>query len=85
MVVALARPAERGALLGTVYSVAYLSFSLPAVVAGIATTAVGLRATSIVYGAGVAVVALLAVAISRLSGDPTRGTARVLGSAASGD
>jgi MFS family permease len=66
MVVALGRPAERGALLATVYTVAYLSFSLPAVVAGIATTAAGLRETSIVYGGGVAAIALGAALVALL-------------------
>jgi hypothetical protein len=72
MLVALARPAQRGALLGTVYAVAYLSFSLPAVLAGVATTASGLRQTSIVYGLGVAAIALLATLATLFRDRPSR-------------
>ncbi len=66
MVLALGRPAERGALLATVYTVAYLSFSLPAVVAGIATGAAGLRETAIVYGSVVAAIALAAALVASI-------------------
>jgi MFS family permease len=62
----LAPPGQRGALLAAVYVVLYLSFSVPAIIAGVAATEFGLRAAT--YAFGVAVVALAAtttVAVSR--------------------
>ena len=43
-----------------VFVVGYLAFSVPALIAGVATTAFGLRSTALVYSASVA--ALVAVA-----------------------
>ncbi|MGH7920595.1 MAG: MFS transporter, partial [Candidatus Dormibacteraceae bacterium] len=60
LLAALATPEGRGALLGTAYVVAYLSFSLPAIAAGVAATDVGLHETSIVFGAIVAFLSVLA-------------------------
>jgi len=57
----LARPTERGALFAVGYLVAYLAFSVPAVIAGFATTAAGLRPTAIAYGAMIIVLALAAL------------------------
>lgn len=54
----LAEPHQRAALLSAVYVVSYLSFSFPALAAGVLTTHVGLRTTSFVYGGFVAVVAV---------------------------
>ena len=66
-IVAPLAPAEsRGALIGAIYVVTYLSFSIPAVIAGAGTTVFGLRATT--FGYGVVVIALNAittVAVSR--------------------
>ena len=59
---ALAPAHERACFVSAILSVAYLSFSLPAVAAGVAVTQVGLHATADVYGAlliGLAAVALL--------------------------
>jgi len=55
----LAQPNARAALLAALFIVIYLSFSIPAIVAGIAVNAVGVRATIYAYGA---VVILLAAA-----------------------
>jgi MFS family permease len=44
-----ADPAERGGLFAVAFTIAYLSFSLPAGVAGYVTTLVGLRVTVIAY------------------------------------
>ena len=55
-------PGDRGALLSSVFVVGYLGFSVPAVAAGLASGAVGLRPTTVVYGAAVVVLALVAVA-----------------------
>jgi MFS family permease len=59
----LAEPHERAALLSAVYIVSYLAFSIPAVVAGVLITHVGLRDTSLGYGGLVAVVAVAAFAL----------------------
>jgi predicted MFS family arabinose efflux permease len=58
----LAATTERAALLTAVYVLSYLSFSVPAVLAGVATTRAGLRDTADVYAAVVAVVAAAATA-----------------------
>ena len=55
--------AERGGLFAVAYVVAYLAFSLPALVAGYAATQAGLHATVAVYAMLVIVIALVALAI----------------------
>jgi MFS family permease len=62
----LAAPEQRGALLSATYVVVFLSFSIPAVVAGAATTTYGLRSTTIGYGVAVFVLAAMTtIAVSR--------------------
>ena len=56
-----APPDQRAAFVSSILMVAYLSFSLPAVAAGIAVTQIGLHETAKVYG--VALIALAAVAL----------------------
>jgi MFS family permease len=68
---ALALPAERAELFAAVYVVSYLAFSIPAVIAGFATSAYGLRPTATVYGLVVAALALFVVS----SGVPRRSRA----------
>jgi MFS family permease len=63
----LAEPHERAALLSAVYVVTYLAFSLPALLAGILTTHIGLRDTAFAYGVFVAVVAAASAALERLN------------------
>ena len=63
----LAEPHERAALLSAVYVVAYLAFSLPALLAGVITTHIGLRDTTFAYGGFVALVAAAAAALERLN------------------
>lgn len=63
----LAEPQERAALLSAVYVVSYTAFSVPALVAGVVTTRVGLLDTSLGYGGFVALVAVGAVAIGWLN------------------
>jgi MFS family permease len=58
---ALATAERRSELIAAVYVVAYLSFSVPSVVAGVLTTRVGLHDTAIGYGIIVAVLALAAL------------------------
>jgi MFS family permease len=64
----LAPPERRGEMVSSVLVVAYLAFSAPALVAGVAVTQVGLRETAVVYGITLIAVAALALALSgRLS------------------
>jgi MFS family permease len=58
----LAEPHERAALISAIYVVSYLTFSIPALVAGLLIADAGLRPTSLVYGSVVGVVAALALA-----------------------
>ncbi|MDQ0771843.1 MFS family permease [Streptomyces aurantiacus] len=57
----MAAPSERGELFSVAFVISYLSFSVPAVVAGIATTHIGLHETSVAYAATVAFLAALAL------------------------
>jgi MFS family permease len=69
----LAETQERAALLSAVYVVSYVAFSVPALVAGVLTTHIGLRDTALSYGAFVALVAVGALALERLNGRPSPG------------
>jgi MFS family permease len=62
----LAAPAERGALLASIYVVSYLAFSVPAIAAGIAVAHWDLRSTTYVYGA--IVIALAAATTVAVAG-----------------
>lgn len=62
----LAAPAERSALFAVAYTISYLAFSLPAVLAGIASASAGLRLTAVVYGLGVVGLGLTALVAQRL-------------------
>ena len=53
----LAPPEGRGGLLGAMYLSTYLSFSIPAVIAGAAVTLYGLRDTTLGYGVAVMLLA----------------------------
>jgi hypothetical protein len=53
-VVALAEPDERAGLIAAIFTVSYLAFSVPALIAGIATSSYGLRKTALVYSVVVA-------------------------------
>ena len=57
----LASPDERGGLVAAIYLALYLSFSVPALIAGTAVGAYGLRDTTYAYGAVVMVLAALTV------------------------
>ncbi|HVV08933.1 MFS transporter [Amycolatopsis sp.] len=59
-------PSERGELFAVAYTVAYLAFSVPAVIAGFAVNSVGLRSTAIVYSAAVIVLGLAALGAQQL-------------------
>ncbi len=59
------QPHERGELFAVAYVIAYLAFSIPALAAGFASTAAGLRSTTLVYGVVVVVLSLAALAAQR--------------------
>jgi MFS family permease len=72
VVTALAEPGDRAGLVTAIYVVGYLAFSIPALIAGVATTSFGLHSTALVYSAALAVLAAAAVGIlfTRESGPP---------------
>jgi MFS family permease len=59
----IAEPHERGALFAVAFVISYLAFSVPAVVAGFAGTAFGLRGTTEVYALAVVVITAVALAL----------------------
>src|SRR6266852_2670573 len=64
--VPLAPPDKRAELIASIYVVAYLAFSLPSFIAGVAVTHYSLRETTYVYGLVVMVLAAMtAVALWR--------------------
>ena len=63
MTTALAAPAQRAGLVTAVFAVGYLAFSVPALIAGVATTKFGLHATALVYSASLAALVAVAAAI----------------------
>jgi hypothetical protein len=74
MIIALAEPDDRAGLVAAIYTVGYLAFSVPALIAGVATTAFGLHRTALVYSASLAVLAVAATGIllARPGGKPSR-------------
>ncbi|CAG7646687.1 MFS transporter [Actinacidiphila bryophytorum] len=62
----IAEPAERGELFAVVFVISYLALSVPAVVAGFATTDVGLHRTAVVYSIAVIAFGALALVAQRL-------------------
>lgn len=63
---ALAPPGGRAALVATIYTACYLSFSLPSLAAGLAATHVGLPVTTTWYGLMVITLAIVAIVARRL-------------------
>jgi MFS family permease len=61
-IVALASPEDRAGLVAAIFTVGYLAFSIPAVIAGVATSHYGLHSTALVYSSVVAVLAATAAA-----------------------
>jgi MFS family permease len=59
-VVVLATPDERAGLIAAIFTVSYLAFSVPALIAGIATSHYGLRPTALVYSVVIAVLVVAA-------------------------
>src|SRR5215472_8972183 len=60
--VALASPTARAALLAAIFIVAYLSFAVPAVIAGYAVTRIGLHQAALWYAAAVGILAVAGLA-----------------------
>jgi Major Facilitator Superfamily len=80
VITALAEPDDRAGLVAAIYIVGYLAFSVPALIAGVATTAYGLHSTALVYSASLAVLAAAAVGLLllRRSGNPAPATRSVM-------
>jgi predicted MFS family arabinose efflux permease len=82
---ALAPADQRAGLVSSVLTVSYLSFSLPAVAAGVAVTQFGLHATADGYGIALIVLAAVALALSGRLEEPvglyprTKSTANAFG------
>jgi MFS family permease len=70
-----ARPEERGAVIAAVYVISYLAFSIPALIAGFATNAFGLRPTAEVYELVIVALAVIAAGLAVVVG---RRTARAV-------
>lgn len=66
----LARPDERAELFASIYVVAYLSFGVPAVIAGVLASSVGLHATVLGFGAVVVLAAGSAAVLRARAGSP---------------
>ena len=67
----LAEPHERGELFAATYTLSYLAFSVPAMIAGLAATVAGLRPTALVYGGTIVVVGVVATVLGRRVAAPT--------------
>jgi hypothetical protein len=63
MTTALAAPAQRAGLVTSVFAVGYLAFSVPALIAGVATTKYGLHSTALVYSASLAALVVVAAGV----------------------
>ncbi|QJD89111.1 MFS transporter [Duganella dendranthematis] len=61
--VGLARPEQRGDLMAGFFSLSYLAFSVPAILAGLAVGYFGLYATALGFLAGIMALALIALAL----------------------
>ncbi|GAA4766709.1 MFS transporter [Microbacterium gilvum] len=62
---------ERAELFASLYIVAYLSFGVPAVIAGALASTIGLHTAVLAFGAGVALAAGIAAIIRARTGTPT--------------
>jgi MFS family permease len=71
----IAEPAERGELFAVAFVISYLAFSIPAVIAGFATTDFGLHRTAVVYSSAVIAFGVLALIAQRLRTGRARHTA----------
>ena len=74
MTIALAAPSQSAGLVTAIFTVGYLAFSIPALIAGVATTKFGLHSTALVYSASLAILVAMAAGIVLFgpSGKPAR-------------
>jgi MFS family permease len=74
MTTSLAKPDQRAGLLAAIFIVAYLAFSVPALIAGVTTTRFGLHSTALVYSASLAtlVAATAGTLLLRPGGTPAQ-------------
>jgi MFS family permease len=63
-------PADRSGLVAAIFIVAYLSFSLPVVIAGLASQHFGIRDTALVYSTAIAVLVAAAAVLTGLRRHP---------------
>jgi len=63
-------PGDRAGLVAAIFIVAYLSFSVPVVIAGLASQHFGIRDTALVYSAAIAVLVAVAAALTGLHRRP---------------
>jgi MFS family permease len=68
----LAEPGQRASLIAAIWIVFFLAFSVPVVIAGVATTHFGLHRTAVVYSAALAVLAAVAAGSFLLRPRPSR-------------
>ena len=66
------KPDQRAGLLAALFIVAYLAFSVPALIAGVATTRFGLHSTALVYSASLAALVAAGTLLLRPGGTPAR-------------
>jgi MFS family permease len=71
-----AGPGQRASLIAAIWIVYYLAFSVPVVIAGVATTHFGLHQTSVVYSAALAVLAAAAAGSFLFQRHPRREQSR---------
>ncbi len=79
---ALAEPHERSALMSAVFTVSYLAFSVPALLAGVLTLRVGLDVTTLGYAVVVGLVAATALAADLVLGRSRTDAAEAAGGGA---
>jgi MFS family permease len=68
---ALAPPGQRAGLIAAYFIASYTAFSIPVVIAGVATTHFGLHRTALVYCAVIAVLTAVAAAVLMKRADAT--------------
>jgi MFS family permease len=74
----LAPADQRAGLVSSVLTVSYLSFSLPAIAAGVAVTQLGLHTTADIYGVALIALAAIALGLSARLDDPQASSARAV-------
>jgi predicted MFS family arabinose efflux permease len=68
-------PGDRAGLVAAIFIVAYLSFSLPVVIAGLASQHFGIHTTALVYSGAIAVLVAAAAAVTGLRRQPGQSAA----------